>query len=442
MGCGAGKARYAPDGGASAPIPATQNSPEERDAGKDCVESGANPAVHTGSTATPETGIVVQSATATSGVEPAVIDGPSQALLDINGCAGPEEPAHASEGSPAPPAAIDEGLAPAAPVPVPSKLDAEEYAEVAKVASQGMKRRSGVSAEIKTQADIDSWKCPFFEKSDHARQGIKAIITRSAKLQMLFGSLSTSSLDQAIGAMSMREVAVGEVVIRQGEDGDAFYIVEEGGFDIFVRRGHSQGDGGKVATFGAGTCFGELALMYNAPRAATVIAIQPGRLWSLQREPFQMLLITGQTVVKAQYEDFLSLVKLLNPLTRLEINELGSALEEPVSYEADEVIHEAGKDEDGLVFMLESGTAETVLEGSDGPRVMKSFVEVGDFFGEWLAGCGLPPGARIIATGKGCTVHVLPAAVIQRHFVPILDVLKAGLEAYPPYEAVAPHSTV
>mmetsp|Transcript_39935 Transcript_39935/g.104757 ORF Transcript_39935/g.104757 Transcript_39935/m.104757 type:complete len:306 (+) Transcript_39935:103-1020(+) len=305
-----------------------------------------------------------------------------------------------------------------------------------------MKRRSGVSAEIKTQADIDSWKCPFFEKTDHARQGIKAIITRSAKLQMLFGSLSTSSLDQAIGAMSLREVAAGEVVISQGEDGDAFYIVEDGNFDIFVRRGHESGAGGKVATFGPGTCFGELALMYNAPRAATVVAVEPGRLWSLQREPFQMLLITGQTVVKAQYEDFLSLVKLLNPLTRLEINELGSALEDPVAYETDEVIHEAGKDEDGLVFMLESGTAETVLEGPDGPRVMKSFVEVGDFFGEWPAGCGLPPGARIIATGKGCRVHVLPAAVIQKHFVPILDVLKAGLEAYPAYDAVAPHSTV
>jgi cAMP-dependent protein kinase regulator len=45
------------------------------------------------------------------------------------------------------------------------------------------------------------------------------------------------------------------------------YVVEKGTFDIFVKSGDKTR---KVAVRGPGTCFGELALMYNAPRAATV----------------------------------------------------------------------------------------------------------------------------------------------------------------------------
>ena len=52
-----------------------------------------------------------------------------------------------------------------------------------------------------------------------------------------------------------------------GDRGDNLYIVESGSFDIFVKDGNKQR---KVAHRGDGTAFGELALMYNAPRAATV----------------------------------------------------------------------------------------------------------------------------------------------------------------------------
>jgi CRP-like cAMP-binding protein len=66
-----------------------------------------------------------------------------------------------------------------------------------------------------------------------------------------------------------------------GEDGDFFYMVDTGGFEVLV-------DGKTVGTIGAGGSFGELALMYNAPRAATIKCNQaPSKLWALDRKTFR-----------------------------------------------------------------------------------------------------------------------------------------------------------
>jgi len=65
-------------------------------------------------------------------------------------------------------------------------------------------------------------------------------------------------------AMFERKVDIGEVVIQQGDEGDNFYVVDEGVFDIFV-------NGVKVVEVGPGGSFGELALMYNTKRFSSYL---------------------------------------------------------------------------------------------------------------------------------------------------------------------------
>ena len=60
----------------------------------------------------------------------------------------------------------------------------------------------------------------------------------------------------------------GDLVIKKGEDGDYFYMVNSGKFDVFLTEGT---DGKAHRTYTAGESFGELALLYNAPRAATAL---------------------------------------------------------------------------------------------------------------------------------------------------------------------------
>lgn len=71
------------------------------------------------------------------------------------------------------------------------------------------------------------------------------------------------------------------VIIRQGDDGDFFYVVDFGTFEAYTR----DGDVDKLAhTYKDDGCFGELALLHNQPRAATVKAATDGRLWAVNRK--------------------------------------------------------------------------------------------------------------------------------------------------------------
>jgi cAMP-dependent protein kinase regulator len=84
----------------------------------------------------------------------------------------------------------------------------------------------------------------------------------------------------------------GITVIHQGDVGDYFYVVEEGKFEFYIRNTNTKNElGDKVGEVGPGGSFGELALMYNAPRAASVVSTSPGVLWALDRISFRRILM-------------------------------------------------------------------------------------------------------------------------------------------------------
>jgi CRP-like cAMP-binding protein len=68
--------------------------------------------------------------------------------------------------------------------------------------------------------------------------------------------------------------------VRTGQKGDYFYIIESGVFEVIV-------NGVAVATLESGKSFGELALLYNTPRAATVYALTNCVVYALDRDTFR-----------------------------------------------------------------------------------------------------------------------------------------------------------
>ena len=79
----------------------------------------------------------------------------------------------------------------------------------------------------------------------------------------------------------------GDFVIKEGGSGDLLYIVSEGDFDCTkVINGEDK----YLKTYSYGDAFGELALLYNAPRAATIKAKTDGVLFALDRQTFSYIM--------------------------------------------------------------------------------------------------------------------------------------------------------
>jgi MFS family permease len=96
----------------------------------------------------------------------------------------------------------------------------------------------------------------------------------------LFAELPAPAIEGLAAALTLAEVSAGAILIRQGEEGDAYYAVATGQLDVFQ-------DGRFVRRCGRGEGVGEIALLRAIPRTATVTAHTDATVYKLAREPFQ-----------------------------------------------------------------------------------------------------------------------------------------------------------
>jgi cAMP-dependent protein kinase regulator len=227
-------------------------------------------------------------------------------------------------------------------------------------------------------------------------------------------------------------------VIQQGDQGDFFYVVEKGAFDVHVNPAGSiqsgaDGLGQKVATIESGGSFGELALMYNAPRAATVISIDgASTLWALDRVTFRRILMDSTFQRRRLYEDFLEGVPLLSSLTTYERSKIADALETQKYPPGSTIIKEGDAGE--AFYLLESGEAEAFKSGTEKP--VKSYNK-GDYFGE-LALLNDAPRAASVVSKTEVKVATLGKDGFQRLLGPVESIMRRtkyeGVESIDPLQ--------
>lgn len=175
-----------------------------------------------------------------------------------------------------------------------------------------------------------------------------------------------------MNAMSRVRVAPGEVVIRQGATGDKFYIIERGSCNIVIGRE-------QVGTIDAAGAFGELALLYGCPRAATIVAAEACVLWALNRTTFRRLLATTSSSSMAERCAFLKNVPLLQNLSNLQISKLGGALR---SLEARAGTYIVTQGEAGDTFYIIKSGDVVATEIAENKEVEIGRLSTGDYFGE------------------------------------------------------------
>jgi cAMP-dependent protein kinase regulator len=284
-------------------------------------------------------------------------------------------------------------------------------------------RRTSVSAESlnPSSAGAESWIPPFHPKSEDQASRLKTAVSGN----FLFSHLDDEQFKTVLDALVEKPIPAKDIkVITQGDAGDYFYVVEDGSFDIYIHPSGTvqpgpDGMGNKVATIGPGGSFGELALMYNAPRAATVVSASPkSTLWSLDRITFRRILMDSAFQRRRMYEAFLEEVPLLAPLKKYERAKIADALD-TIKYPSGSTIITEGDPGDAF-YLLESGEADALKNGVEQP--VKSYKR-GDYFGE-LALLDDKPRAASIITSTEVKVARLGRDGFKRLLGPVEEIMR------------------
>ncbi|KAJ1738229.1 hypothetical protein LPJ78_005305 [Coemansia sp. RSA 989] len=276
-------------------------------------------------------------------------------------------------------------------------------------------RRFSVSAESMNPTTEPEYKKKFVPKTDTQKQRIREALDNN----FLFKNMDEDSYRDVIDAMEEKHVRCGQSVIVQGGVGDYFYIVEYGSFDIFVRKGDAQPV--KVATVEDSGSFGELALMYNAPRAATVTATSDATLWALDRITFRSLLMERTSRKRRLYERFLETVPLLKSLEAYERQKIADALES-VTYEDKDTIVRQGDPGDDF-FLIEQGSIRVYKTDDEGVSREYPPLTQGGYFGELALLDNQPRQATLIACGRTKCARMSKDA-FDRLLGPVINIIR------------------
>lgn len=287
-------------------------------------------------------------------------------------------------------------------------------------------RRHSVSAERYDPEEDDDEEKIVYPKTDGQRERLLEAVSGI----LLFRSLDSDQMQDVLDAMFEKVVDTGELIIKQGDDGDNFYVIDTGVFDVLV---NINGEDKKVHQFDSKGSFGELALMYNMPRSATVMSVSPGTIWAMDRISFRRIVLKSAFKKRKLYEELLENVTLLKSLDQYERMNLADALLSKI-YQDGEIIIKQGDSADGMYFIEEGTIRVTICKNShnDGTEMEVGRHSKGTYFGELAMINNKPRSANVYAVGKIKSAF-LERESFERLLGPCLDIMKRNSEIYHEY---------
>uniref|UniRef100_A0A0A9YG54 cAMP-dependent protein kinase type II regulatory subunit n=1 Tax=Lygus hesperus TaxID=30085 RepID=A0A0A9YG54_LYGHE len=259
-----------------------------------------------------------------------------------------------------------------------------------------------------------------FPKNEEMKKKLEATI----KDNLLFRGLEPEQMTTIIDAMKEVPVRVGDEIIKQGDDGDYFYVIDSGVFEVFVKK--DDGTDLLIRTYNNGGSFGELALMYNQPRSATVKAKTNGIVFSLDRNAFQKIVVKSAHERRKLHEELLSKVSLFQGSNDVERQNIADVLSTMVYSNGERIIKE-GDDADGMYFVVTGSVRVTRTDGSD-ENVIK-IINQGEYFGELALLNKKPRAANCFAIGT-TKLAFLSAEAFERLMGPCLNVMQRHAAQY------------
>lgn len=278
-------------------------------------------------------------------------------------------------------------------------------------------RRTSVSAERITPDSFTGAASAPRQQRKQLNAEQLARLNGAVSKNFLFTNLDEDSKNSLLDSLEEKRVPADTVIIKEGDEGDFYYIVESGTVDYY--KGQDKFD-----FSGPGSSFGELALMYNSPRAATVRAATDVVLWALDRITFKKILLDKTIQKRSMYGEFLKQVPVLSVLNIYELSKVADALKSEIYEPGQVVIKEGEVGED--FYLIESGSAVVTKEGQGKVEELGR----GDYFGEVALLNDLPRQATVTARTK-LKVATLNKSGFQRLLGPVVDILKRQDPTHP-----------
>eukprot|EP01039_Chlorochromonas_danica_P011259 gene11259-12558_t len=320
-----------------------------------------------------------------------------------------------------------------------------------------LKQDQDDGSEELTDADIAALTIPKTPEEEE-------ILFSVMRSNFLFQHLNANQRNAVVSVMKALPVKAGEWIIKQGDAGDRFYVIESGRFEVRVKPMQSSSDkitsvvsdlsmsdeekerigGAVVHVYESGVDqhpgFGELSLMYGKPRAASVIALADGKLWSLDRKVFRGVVLRP----KDYRRDILKTLKKVELLKCLNVTQMQRLIDllNEASFRSGDYVIRQGEPGDTF-YLLVSGQCDCTINQPDGnpPKVVMQLKEE-SYFGERALLESKPRAANVIAVTDIKVLYIGKTAFeeVLGPLAQIIDEDRARREAAAAAKLSAPHN--
>ena len=219
-------------------------------------------------------------------------------------------------------------------------------------------------------------------------------------------------IEEIKSAFSPIKYAQDEFVFKEGEDSDTFYIIKSG--QAFVSKQVAEGNEVPLGILKEGQCFGEIGLLEEMDRTASVKALGELELFQLKKEGFGDLLersdafsILLKKISRNRLLKQTSIFKQLSDLGLLAVQELMFEKD----FEANEVVFEENDPPDAL-YIIAKGSAQITRRTKSGKNITLAFLGQGNFFGE-MGLIETQPRSATVTTTEPSKMLVLPRDEFQ-----------------------------
>jgi len=234
-------------------------------------------------------------------------------------------------------------------------------------------RGLGISAEpqsLKSLQDLTNKSFPEVKKSQASQDLIRNAIMDNDFMK----NLESSQIKEIVDVMYPMEYAKGSLIIKEGDIGSIVYVMEEGKVEV-------SREGKFLSVMSAGKLFGELAILYNCQRTATIKAATDCKLWAVERQCFQTIMMRTAMVRQSEYTTFLKSVPTFVNLPEETLIKIADVMEETTYKEGDYIIRQGAVGD--TFFIISQGRVKVTKKesGSSEEKFIRN-LHKGDFFGE------------------------------------------------------------